>query len=279
MHEFMTTEFWYYVANRLLRIGIIMAGALVLLRILGPFMERLLASLSPRKKLYMDEKRARTLQGLLKSILQYTVYFITIVLVLQEFNIDTTSIIAGAGIIGLAVGVGAQNLVRDIISGFFIILEDQYSVGDYVVLGDMSGFVEEIGFRVTSLRDANGVLHIIPNGAVSKVTNYTRGNMQAVINIPVPYEADVNQMLSLLEQVCDEVAVMPQAVERPKVVGIVDFRSTEMWVRIVAKTMPLEQVKVETAIRQKIKEYFDNARIPLPAPATGKRKEGGKETE
>lgn len=266
MNEFLTPDFWYYTANRFLRIAVIIIGAMVVLRFFGPVVDRFLAVQAGKKKFYFEEKRARTLGGLLKSIIRYTIYFITVVMILQEFKIDTTSIIAGAGVIGLAIGVGAQSLVKDIITGFFIILEDQYSVGDYIVLGEMAGHVEEIGFRVTSLRDANGVLHIIPNGAITKVSNYTRGNMLAVINIPVSYQAEVGKVLKLLEDVCNDVADMPEIVERPKVIGIVDFRSTEVVARIIAKTLPLEQVKVETAIRRKVKESFDAADIPPPAP-------------
>lgn len=267
MNEFLTPDFWYYTANKFLRIAAILVGALVVLRFFGPVIDRLLVIQNNNKKFYFEEKRARTLNGLLKSIIRYTIYFIAIVLILQEFKIDTTSIIAGAGIIGLAIGVGAQSLVKDIITGFFIILEDQYSVGDYIVLGDMAGHVEEIGFRVTTLRDANGVLHIIPNGAITKVSNYTRGHMLAIINIPVSYQAETEKVLKLLEDVCSAVADMPELIERPKVTGIVDFRSTEILVRIIAKTVPLEQIKVETTIRRKVKEYFDAAGIQPPAPA------------
>lgn len=266
MNEFLTPDFWYFFANRLLRIVAIAIGALVVLRFFGPVVDRFLIVQDGKKKFYFEEKRARTLRGLLKSIIRYTIYFIALVLILQEFKIDTTSIIAGAGVIGLAIGVGAQSLVKDIITGFFIILEDQYSVGDYIVLGDMAGHVEEIGFRVTTLRDANGVLHIIPNGAINKVSNYTRGHMLAVINIPVSYQAEVGTVLKLLEEVCNDTADMPELVERPKVIGIVDFRTTEVVARIIAKTVPLEQVKVETTIRRKVKERFDAADIQPPAP-------------
>jgi len=267
MNELLTPDFWYYTANKMFRIAAIAIGALVVLRFSGPVIDRFLAVQAGQKKFYFEEKRARTLNGLLKSVIRYTIYFITTVMILQEFKVDTTSIIAGAGVIGLAIGVGAQSLVKDVITGFFIILEDQYAVGDYIVLGDMAGHVEDIGFRVTSLRDANGVLHIIPNGSITKVSNYTRGNMLAVINIPVSYEAEVGKVLQLLEEVCDETADMPEVVERPKVLGIVDFRSTEIVARIIAKTVPLEQGKVETTIRLKVKERFEAAQIQPPAPA------------
>lgn len=264
--EILTADFWYITAHRFVRIAVITVSALLLLRFFGPAIDRFFVAQAGTKKFYLEEKRARTLSGLLKSIIRYVIYFFAIVLVLQEFNVDTTSLIAGVSILGLAIGVGAQSLVRDIITGFFIILEDQYAVGDYIVLDNMAGHVQEIGFRVTSLRDANGVLHIIPNGAISKVSNYTRGHMQAVITVPVSYEADINQVLAILEEVCDDTAAMPEVVERPTVLGIVDFRPADVLVRIVAKTEALKQVTVETVIRRKIKERFDAAQIQPPAP-------------
>ncbi|MDF2875913.1 MAG: ykuT, partial [Sporomusa sp.] len=189
------------------------------------------------------------------------------VMMLQEFKIDTTSIVAGAGIIGLAVGVGAQSLIKDFITGFFIILEDQYGVGDYVVIGDMTGTVEELGFRVTKLRDGNGILHIVPNGSILKVSNYTRGHMQAVVNVPVPYEADIGEIFTILEAACISVGKsMPEVLAGPNVVGVVDLKLGEVVIRITAKTVPLEQVKVETTLRRLIKEKFTAAKIPIPPP-------------
>jgi small conductance mechanosensitive channel len=167
----------------------------------------------------------------------------------------------------LAIGVGAQSLIKDFITGFFIILEDQYAIGDYIVSKEMSGTVEEMGFRVTKLRDANGVLHIIPNGDISRVSNYTRGYMQAVINVPVSYQADIDIVLRLLHEACEDIGLnVKEAIETPVVLGVVDFRPGEVIIRIVAKTVPLEQMKVETALRHKIKTLFDEANI-LPPPA------------
>lgn len=267
VRDIFTPEFLLYFGNKAIRIFLIIGGAAVFLRFLRLFVDRLLI-LRPQglTNFYFEEKRARTINGLMKSIIRYTVYFIAGVMVLQEFQVDTTSIVAGAGIIGLAIGVGAQSLIKDFITGFFIILEDQYAVGDYIVSKEMSGTVEEMGFRVTKLRDGNGVLHIIPNGDISRVSNYTRGHMQAVINVPVSYQADINIVLGLLKKACTEIGeTVNEVVEPPIVLGVVDFRPGEMIVRIIAKTIPLEQVKVETALRHRIKILFDEAGI-LPPP-------------
>ena len=265
MGEFITAYFLLFAGNKVLRLLVIGGIAIAACRFFNVVIDRLLRAQPEGKAFYLEEKRARTLGAVLKMVLRYTMYFISIVMILQEFRIDTTSILAGAGIIGLAVGVGAQSLVKDIITGFFVLLEDQYSVGDYIVSGDMAGTVEEVGFRITKLRAANGVLHIIPNGSISRISNYTRGYMQAVINIPVAYQADIGRVLELLEGACREIGdSLPEVVEGPKVIGVVDLRPGEVIVRVVAKTVSLEQQKVETAFRHKIKLLFDAAGIPAP---------------
>ena len=267
MTELLSAEYLLYIGNKALRLFLIAAGAIIALRFFGLIIDRFFLPQTGVKRFYLEEKRARTLSSLLKSIIHYTIYFIALVMILQEFHIDTTSILAGAGVIGLAIGFGAQTLVKDVITGFFIILEDQYSVGDYIACGDMAGTVEDIGFRITKLRDFNGVLHIIPNGVISKLTNYTRGNMQAMVNVPVAYEADTAKVLALLHEACDAVKTLPQVTEPPQVRGIVDFRPGELIMRITVKTLALEQWGVEAALRKEIKRLFDAAGIPLPAAA------------
>lgn len=246
-----------------LRIVAIVVVAVFAARLSGLLIEHLFHPPEGAKK-FLEEKRARTLSALLKTIIRYTIYFLAAILILQEFSIDTTSIIAGASIIGLAVGVGAQGFVKDFITGFLIIFEDQYAVGDYIVSDAMAGTVEELTFRVTKLRDASGILHIIPNSTISRISNYTRGHMQAVINIPVSYGADIDKVITLLEQAAREIARMPEVQEGPRVIGVVDLRPGEVIVRVVAKTVPLEQVKIETAFRHKTKVLFEQARIPAP---------------
>lgn len=261
----LTPDFLLTAGNSILRIIGILAGVMLTLKLFSLAVSRVFIPNIVGKTLKFDEKRARTLGSLVQSIVQYMIYFIAIVLILQEFKIDTTSIVAGAGIIGLALGVGAQSLIRDFITGFFIVLENQFAVGDYIVSGDMSGTVEEIGLRVTKLRDSNGVLHIIPHGAIIRVSNYTRGHMQAAVNIPIAYGEDINTVLSLLEEACSYVGSnMTEVVEGPTVTGVVDWRLQELVVRMVAKTLPLQQIKVETALRHQIKVVFDRANISPP---------------
>lgn len=268
MSDWFTPEFWLFTASRVMRILFIFAAALILQRLLGALVDRYFYIRGGLKTFHFEEKRAKTLTELLKTLIRYSIYFIALVAILSEFHIDTTSLIAGAGVLGLALGVGAQSLIRDFITGFFIILEDQFAMGDYIVSGDMAGTVEEIGFRVTKLRDANGVLHIIPNGSIIKVSNHTRAPLQATVNIPVSHEADIDQVMTLLTQACQDVkGQLVEVVDGPKILGIVDYRPTEVIVRIIAKTIPLEQTKVETALRYRIKQLFTEAAIPSPPPS------------
>lgn len=265
MEQLLTTDFWLTMSFTLIRLVAIVIGGALVLKFTNLLVEQFFIPKPGSKTLYIDEKRARTLSSLLHSIIRYVIYFIVFIMLLQEFKIDTTSLIAGAGIIGLAVGVGAQSLVKDFVTGFFIILEDQYGVGDYVSIGDMAGTVEELGFRVTKLRDGNGILHIIPNGSIAKVSNYTRGHMQATVNVPVAYQADIEQVFTILDEVCATVRQnVPEVIDGPNVVGVVDLKPGEIVIRITAKTVSLKQLKVETALRRLITERFTEASISQP---------------
>ena len=261
MQTLLTPEFLLFTGNRIIRIMGILLGVMLILKLFTLLVNQVFIPNIVGKTFKFDEKRARTLGGLVQSIVRYMIYFIMIVLILQEFKIDTSSLVAGAGIVGLALGVGAQSLIKDFITGFFIVLENQFTVGDYIVSGDMSGTVEDIGLRVTKLRDGNGVLHMIPHGAIIRVSNYTRGYMQATVDIPIPYGEDISKVLSLLEEACSLVGKdMVEVLEGPRVVGVVDWHTQELIVRLVAKTVFLKQVTVETALRYQIKLLFDEAK-------------------
>ncbi len=218
-------------------------------------------------KLYVNEKRINTLSEILKKVIKYILYFIGIVISLEMFNINTTSILATAGIGGLAVGFGAQSLVKDIITGFFILLEDQYAVGDFVKIGDYEGIVEEIGLRVTKLRDFSGELHIIPNSSIEIVTNSTRGAMRALVKVSISYEEDIDKVVSILEDVCGEIRETNKSIiDGPTILGVTNLGEYDVNITIVAKTNPMDQWAVEREIRKKVKEAFEKANIEVPYP-------------
>lgn len=223
-------------------------------------------------KLYPDERRILTIKTLSKSILRYAVYFVVGFTILGQLadlaQTDPKGFLAGAGILGVALGFGAQSLVKDVITGFFIILENQYAVGEYITTGNFSGFVEEIGLRVTKLRDWGGEYHIIPNGQINTVTNFSRGSMRAVVEVGIAYEEEVDRALEVMNRVAESVRREMQnvIVEGPEVLGVVNFGPSEVIIRTVAKTKPMEQWQVERELRKRFKEAFDREGIEIPYP-------------
>ncbi|MDW7675365.1 MAG: mechanosensitive ion channel family protein [Bacillota bacterium] len=224
-------------------------------------------SRSEEKEHLLDQKRSDTLRGLLKSILRYGVYFVAGVMILDNFGVRTSSILAGAGIIGLAVGFGAQNLVRDIITGFFIIFEDQYSVGDYVTVAGVTGTVQDLGLRTTSIREWTGQIHIIPNGEVGQVTNFSRGQMASIVLVSIAYEEDIDQAIMVLTQEAIKArGEFPQILEDPVVQGVTELGASEVVLRVVAFTTPGEQWAMERELRKRFKIALDKAGIEIPYP-------------
>lgn len=194
--------------------------------------------------------RSLTLEGLAKNVLSYILIFIFFVTVLQIFNISTAGILAGAGFAGLAVGFGAQGLVSDIVTGFFILLERQMDVGDYVTTGSYSGIVEQLGLRTTQIRDFDGTLHFIPNRNITSLSNHSRGNMRALVDISIPFTEDMEKTISVLQESCREFGkAHPAIVEGPSVIGVQEFADQNAVLRIIAKTKNGEQNNVERELR------------------------------
>ncbi|MGD7043512.1 mechanosensitive ion channel family protein [Jeotgalibacillus proteolyticus] len=219
------------------------------------------------KRENVSANRARTLEGLTKNVFGYTLVFILIVTVLQVFNYDVTALIAGAGIIGLAIGFGAQGLVSDVVTGFFILLEKQIDVGDYITTGEFSGICEEVGLRQTKIRGFDGTLHYVPNREITGMSNHSRGNMQALVDIGISYDDDVDKAIEVLQSVCDKLAqTNPAITEGPNVLGVQNLGDSDVVLRIIAKTANMEQWGVERSLRKSIKEAFDQNGIEIPFP-------------
>ncbi len=214
---------------------------------------------------FTSNKRANTIAQILKKVVKYTLYFIVALMVLEMFGVRTTSILATAGVGGLAIGFGAQSLVKDVITGFFILLENQFSVGDYIQVSSFEGVVEELGMRVTKLRDFSGELHIIPNGEIQVVTNRTRGAMRALVHVEIAYEEDIDRAIRVIERVSQEIRDTNEAiVEGPTILGVVSLDASGVVIRVVAKTLAMEQWSVERQMLKKIKEAFDRENIEIP---------------
>ncbi|GAA0494435.1 small-conductance mechanosensitive channel protein MscT [Salinibacillus aidingensis] len=237
--------------------------------ILSPLGKRLISSVMTKtsKKQRLSEARAKTLEKLLKNIYGYVLIFILVITILGIFNIPVTPMLAGAGVIGLAVGFGAQGLVSDVVTGFFILLEKQIEVDDYVTMSGLSGIVEEVGLRTTQMRGFDGTLHYIPNRNISNVSNHSRGNMQALVDIGISYNENIDEALRVLQNVCDQFADKDDRVkEGPDVVGVQSFGSSDVVIRIIAQTENMEQWAVERDLRKEIKQGLENAGIEIPYP-------------
>lgn len=216
------------------------------------------------------ELRVKTFSQVMRSIVTLIILVIALLVCLWSVNIDIAPILAGAGIIGLAVSFAAQNLLKDIINGFSIILEDQYAVGDVINVGPVTGLVENINLRITQIRDAEGRLITIPNGEVRIVANLSNQWSRADLNIPVPYQTDVDQALRILGEVAEQMytdeAWRSQIVEAPVVLGVDNFNERGMIIKLWIKTLPLKQWEVAREFRRRVKIAFERAGISIAVP-------------
>jgi moderate conductance mechanosensitive channel len=234
---------------------------------LRPLRERApqsLASLVSERR----SQRAKTIGSVLQSIVSFVVWGLAVVLVLGDLGFNLTPIIASAGVIGVAVGFGAQNLVKDFLSGIFMLLEDQYGVGDVVDLGEASGTVESVGLRVTTVRDYAGTVWYVRNGEVQRVGNSSQGFAVAVVDVPLGYASDVNQALQLLEKVAsdavDEAPMSTDVLEPPKVLGVQGMTTDNVMLRLTVKVRPARQWATQRELRRRIMAVFDEAGIHAP---------------
>lgn len=259
-------EFWMSLGTGTLKIVAIMVITYVALRI-GKSAIRNVFKVRSRSPLKFTERREATLLKLLENVLTYVIYFISLMTILSTLAIDVKGLIAGAGIVGLAVGFGAQNLVRDIITGFFIIFEDQFSVGDYVRIGSAEGSVEEIGLRTTKIKSWTGELHIFPNGNITEVTNFSVHNSIAVVDVSIAYEENIEEAEKVMQ---DLLLSLPQKYEDlvnpPELLGVQTLGASDVVIRIVAETVPMRHWYMARMIRKEVKLCLDAHGIEIPFP-------------
>lgn len=215
-------------------------------------------------------QRAQTMGSLLKSIVTGMVLVILVTMMLSEVGVDIAPIIASAGIIGVALGFGSQALVKDFLSGIFMIFEDQYGVGDVVDLGEAVGTVEAVSLRVTRLRDVNGTVWYARNGEILRVGNMSQNWARTVLDISVAYHEDLARVRRVLQEVAhdlwDDEDFKGQIIEEPEVWGIQELSADGVLVRVTLKTAPLEQWAIAREMRQRIKARFDYEGIEIPFP-------------
>jgi small conductance mechanosensitive channel len=217
-----------------------------------------------------SRQRALTLGAVLRSIAGAIVYLMAMMLALGEVGFDLAPLIAGAGIVGLAVGFGAQSLVADFIAGIFIVIEDQYGVGDYVDVGAASGTVERVSLRTTVLRDVEGVVWVIPNGEIRRVGNSSQLWARTVLDVDVAYDTDIDLAASVIKDVADEVwreeRESTTILEEPEIWGVQGFGADAISIRLAVKTEPGEQWATGRLLRARLKRAFDENGIEIPFP-------------
>jgi small-conductance mechanosensitive channel len=216
------------------------------------------------------KKRAATLSAILRTIALAFIWAVIIVETLAQVGVDIRPVLAGAGIIGLAVGFGAQNLIRDLISGFFIILEDQIRIGDVAIINGTGGLVEAITFRTITLRDFSQVVHIFPNGAINTLSNMTKGWSAFVLDMGVAYKEDTDRVAEVMKRVGEELRQDPlfgeKILEPLELIGVDNFADSAVVIRVRIKTKPIEQWNVGREYRRRLKKAFDAEGIEIPFP-------------
>ncbi|MBD7966346.1 mechanosensitive ion channel family protein [Fictibacillus sp. Sa2CUA10] len=263
---FSDKEWWTGIATTSLKIvGIILLAIIfkyiVKAAIANVFKVRL------KSPLRLSERRENTLFRLLDNVASYVIYFVAILTILTEFGVDIKAILAGAGVVGLAIGFGAQSLVKDIITGFFIIFENQFSVGDTVRITNFEGTVEEIGLRTTKIKSWTGELHILPNSSITEVTNFSVHNSIAVVDLSIAYEEDIDKAQTIIQEVVKNAKPnYPEMVKEPEVLGVQMLGASEVVIRVTAEVLPMTHFKIARELRKTLKHELEVAGIEIPYP-------------
>lgn len=253
-----------------LRVILIVTAILILLRIVRRLMGKLQSVLQGTLPSPAQIKRADTLTHVIRDVVRTAVLAIAGLMILSELGLDPKPLLAAAGIGGLAIGFGAQNLVRDVITGFFILLENQIRVGDVVEIAGVGGLVEEVRLRTIKLRDLSGNVHVVPNGIVDKVKNMTMEYAYYVFDVGVAYREDADEVMALLKQLAAELQADPEfaadILEPLEMLGVDQFADSAVIIKCRIKTQPIKQWRVGREMNRRIKKAFDAKGIEIPFP-------------
>jgi moderate conductance mechanosensitive channel len=264
---------WHVLLPQAMKIVLVIFMAIIAYRLtrvlIGRLLQREIDEEDPLVR-RLREQRAQTLASLLGNVAAVAVFVVATLTILDILLDNIGPILASFGILGLAFSFGAQSLVKDVISGTFMLMEGQFGVGDVVKVSDVSGLVEKITLRTTVLRDIEGAVHIVPNGEITRVTNMTKAWSRALLHISVAYKEDVDHVIAVLRDVLGEFAVDPEwaalLLEEPVVPGVESFSDSAVVIRVMAKTLPLKQWDVARELRRRIKKRFDQEGIEIPFP-------------
>jgi moderate conductance mechanosensitive channel len=260
-------------AKASLRIVLIVAAAYIglrLLRVAFNRLEKLLIRATAAAEVISESatKRIRTLMSVLWTIAVGLVWFVVVLMTLGQIGVNVTPVLAGAGIVGLAIGFGAQNLVKDLVSGFFLILENQVRVGDVAIINGTGGLVEAISFRTIVLRDEAAVIHVFPNGSINTLSNMTKDWSAYVISVNVAYKEDPDRVSDVMRRVAEEMYAEPKyrsaMLEPIEIFGVDGFTESAVTIKARLKTRPLQQFAIGREYRRRLKKAFDAEGIEMP---------------
>lgn len=243
-------ELWNFILVATIKITVILVVSWLVVFVGKKVIANVFA-LRMRAPLSYSERRQKTILKLLQSVLSYLVYFSAIMGILSALNIQIAGLLAGAGIAGLAIGFGAQSLVKDVITGFFIIFEDQFGVGDYIKLNGAEGTVYEIGLRTTKIKGSSGEQHIIPNGAIGTVINYSINDTSTFVDFIVPATVNIDEVEEIVEKYLKPLAEEYEELTRsPILLGVQSFTTTDVTLRIKVETTSMQHSKMARIIRR-----------------------------
>lgn len=284
MEQWLSTEFWQTVINdaaawiitAVPSILVILILAFIGLKVSSILLSRvktmMIKRMKSNKQLDTDEmaKRIDTLLGILTSVIKVVIWIMVGMILLRKLGIDIAPLIAGAGIAGLAVGFGAQELVRDFIAGFFMLMENQIRMGDVAIVNGTGGLVEHVGLRTIVLRDLSGVVHIFQNGKINTLSNMTKEWSAMVFDIGVAYKEDTDNVVDVIktvaEQMRSDAEYADKIIEPIEVFGVDSFSDSAVVIKVRMKTKPIQQWSVGREYRRRLKKAFDAAGIEIPFP-------------
>ncbi|MFH1582428.1 MAG: mechanosensitive ion channel family protein [bacterium] len=255
-----------------IRILSIVIGAFVVQKIARFFVNDAIRKVINHDDAEAEAKRENTLIRIFNGVINIVIWFAVIIMILSEFNVDIGPVLAGAGILGVALGFGAQWMVRDFLAGIFIIWENQYRVGDVVCLGDVCGGVEDITLRKTVLRDLEGKLHHVPNGSFTKTSNLTGDFSRAYMAVLVDYKEDIDKVMEIINRVGKEMtkdSPLKKDILKPIQVlgpGPDGFEESGIKIKVLGETKPLKQWDILREFRRRLKIAFDQEKIEIPFP-------------
>ncbi len=219
------------------------------------------------KKQRDKKKKAMTLTKMIQSILRYSILILAIIMILSFWGVQVGPILAGAGIIGIVIGLGAQDLIKDLLSGFSIIFENYYDIDDIVEIKGFKGRVLDIGLKTTKLINWKNEVKVFTNGDIKDITNFSKNPSVGVVEVGISYNENLDKVIGLLEEKLVVIKeLFPQVIEGPNVIGVVNFADSAIIIRIIVKTESEQHYGVERAIRKYIKEIFDENGITIPFP-------------